>query len=190
MTFLTVFRGQELCGETPRVPCEELGARERQTDPNEDREGERERCRGGGEGLTTSILWWSQWGRQPHQVRSMKQVCVLVFVSVGVCVCIRVCGWILCIFIFTVHLCGFPFLSCVCVFSFLCACTVCMYVFVCVYVLCLPPIVLIFSSLHIIRSSTNLSGFPTTEFQPSEIFPHFYHPLLVSKTPAGINFPH
>lgn len=48
--------GQELRGKTPRVPCEELGARERQTDPTEDREGERERRRGRGEGLTTSVL--------------------------------------------------------------------------------------------------------------------------------------
>lgn len=48
--------GQELCGETPRVPCEELGARARQTDPAKDREGERERRRGRGGGLTTSVL--------------------------------------------------------------------------------------------------------------------------------------
>lgn len=86
--------GQELCGEAPCVPCEELGAGERQTNPDENREGERTRRRGGGRGgrLTTSVLWRSQWGRQPHQVRSMKQVCVLVFVSVGVRVCPRVCG--------------------------------------------------------------------------------------------------
>lgn len=48
--------GQEFCGETPCVPCEELGACERQTDPSEDREGERERRRGRREGLTTSVL--------------------------------------------------------------------------------------------------------------------------------------
>lgn len=46
--------GQELCVETPRVPREELGAGERQTDPTADREGE---GRGGrGEGLATSVL--------------------------------------------------------------------------------------------------------------------------------------
>lgn len=51
--FLPVCLGQELCGETQRVPCEELGACERQTDPTEDREGERRRRRG--EGLAASV---------------------------------------------------------------------------------------------------------------------------------------
>ncbi|CAG11847.1 unnamed protein product [Tetraodon nigroviridis] len=71
-----VCAGQELCRETPRVPPEELGACQRQTDPPQDRE--REGHGGRGRGLAASVQRWIQWGRQPHQVRSMKQVCVLV----------------------------------------------------------------------------------------------------------------
>lgn len=52
--FVPVFLDQELCGETPCLPCEELGAGERQTDPAEDSKGER--CGGRGGGFATSVL--------------------------------------------------------------------------------------------------------------------------------------
>lgn len=48
--------GQELCGEAPRVPREELGVGERPANPDEDREGERAGRRGRGGRLTTSVL--------------------------------------------------------------------------------------------------------------------------------------
>lgn len=169
---------QELCSETPRVPRQELGAGERQTDPTEDREGERRRRRG--EGLAASVLWWIQWGRQPHQVRSMKQVCVLVFVSVGVCVCIRVCDWTLYVFIFTVHLYKFLLVSCVMSLT--------LRVCVCALLTAHCPHIWLVSPYH--TQQHKLSGFPTTEFQPAEMFPHFCPPLLVSKNPADIVFAH
>lgn len=166
--------GQELCGEAPCVPCEELGAGERQTNPDENREGERTRRRGGGRGgrLTTSVLWRSQWGRQPHQVRSMKQVCVLVFVSVGVRVCPRVCG------LDSIHFHFYRLLSASCVVSFPPRVHVCVRVSSQLACLCIS------------YSATKTKWFSNHRIQPAEMFPHFCHPPLVSKNPAGINFPH
>lgn len=171
--------GQELCGEAPCVPCEELGAGERQTNPDENREGERTRRRGGGRGgrLTTSVLWRSQWGRQPHQVRSMKQVCVLVFVSVGVRVCPRVCG-----LNYTFSFLPTSFGVLCCVFSSTCAC-------MCTCVPYRPPSSQL-ACLCISYSATKTKWFSNHRIQPAEMFPHFCHPPLVSKNPAGINFPH
>lgn len=153
--------GQELCGEAPCVPCEELGAGERQTNPDENREGERTRRRGGGRGgrLTTSVLWRSQWGRQPHQVRSMKQVCVLVFVSVGVRVCPRVCG------LNSIHFHFYRLLSASCVVSFPPRVHVCVRV-------CRTdrrPHNWLVSAYH--TQQQKLSGFPTTEFSLQKCFP-------------------
>lgn len=59
----------------------------------------------------------------------------------------------------------------------------------CVFVLrALPsahfPHIWLVSPYH--TQQRKLSGFPTTEFQPAEMFPHFCPPLLVSKNPADI----
>lgn len=117
---LLLVSGQELCGQAPSVSIEKLGAGERQADPTKDWEGEAKRCRGRrGSGGPSR-------GRQPHQVRSMKQVCVFVFVSVGVPVCFSVC-------VLTVY-----FLL---VFFLMCAC-VCFVLILCLY-------------LNIILSSSN-----------------------------------
>lgn len=72
--FMYLFDCQGVCPEAPRVPFEELGEGQRQTDTPEEGErgGTRERWR-------RSFQLCSYWGQQqPHHVRSMKQVCVLV----------------------------------------------------------------------------------------------------------------
>lgn len=109
----------------------------------------------------------------------MKQVCVLVFVSVGVCVCLPTCMWLaLYIFILTVHL--YRFLLVSRVVSFTLRVHVC--VRVCALLTARRPHIWLVSPYH--TQQHKLSGFPTTEFQPAEMFPHFCHPLLVSKKPS------
>lgn len=156
LTVASVCRRQELCGEAPRVPHQEFGAGERPADPDED--GKRNRGgRGGGGGKRR----WNQWGRQPLQVRSMKQVCVLVFVSVGVCVCKQ--GSLFHIFIYLhssfilrgLVLCLFPLCSHVCVCR----------------ALIQPNVWPVFPSFHTVLSSTKPSGFPTTECSLQKSFP-------------------
>ena len=83
-------RLQELRGEAARFPGEELGAGAGQADPPEDGAGAAKAA--GGERRRAPPR--RQRGPQQHPVRSMKQVCVLVFVPVGVCGCMMydVCG--------------------------------------------------------------------------------------------------
>ena len=83
-------RLQELRGEAARFPGEELGAGAGQADPPEDGAGAAKAA--GGERRRAPP--GQQRGPQQHPVRSMKQVCVLVFVPVGVCGCMMydVCG--------------------------------------------------------------------------------------------------
>ena len=185
LMFLPVCRGQELCGQTPRVPREELGARERPTDPNEDRKGEREkrggRGRRGGRGgwLATSVLWWIQWGRQPHQVRSMKQVCVLVFVSVGVCASVVQ----LYTFSYFIQLDDlfFLFFFVFCVASF----TLCVHVCVCCVLVC-PRVWLVFP-YH--TQQLKLSGFPTTKWSLQKCFPISVIYCWCPRTQQALTFP-
>lgn len=95
----------------------------------------------------------------------MKQVCVLVFVPVGVRECIRVC----------VDLFTFLFLLVSCAVCF----SVCMDVRVCAVLLTdSHPHVWLVSPYH------TQQYVPTTVFYPAEMFPHFYHPSLVSMNQA------
>lgn len=55
--------GQELRGDTSRVPGEELGAGEGAANPTEDGGEARGGRRGGGEGLACRVRGRSQWGR-------------------------------------------------------------------------------------------------------------------------------